>query len=169
MALHGTLAGNDRSRRLPWLVLLAAACAVALFVQRYSRKTGPGHVVPVSGEISVGNEPLEEGSITFVPDPAKGNHSRWCPTGKVEGGAYELSTSGVKGAPPGWYKVILSPFTLDLSRPAPAVFDRRFGNPDRTPLCVEIVDSPDGKSYDFKLPAPQTPAPGRPSDGYGDS
>jgi hypothetical protein len=158
MAILGTLAGKDRSRRLLWLVLLAAACAVALFVQRYSRKPGPGHVVSVSGEVTVGDEPLEEGTITFIPDPAKGNTSRWCPTGKVEGGVYELSTAGVNGAPVGWYKVILSPFTLGVGQPAPVLFDRRFGNPDRTPLSVEIIDSPAGKSYDFKLPAPRTTA-----------
>lgn len=157
MALHGTPDRNGRSRRLAWLVLIAAMCALALFVQRYSRRPGPGHVVLVSGEVFVGDEPLEEGTITFIPDPAKDNDCRWSPTGKIVGGVYELSTAGVKGAPPGWYKVILAPFKLRPSRPV-FLFDRRFGNPDRTPLSAEVIDSPDGKPYDFKVPAAETSA-----------
>ncbi len=157
MALHDIPDRNGRSRRLPWLVLIAVACALALFVQRYSRKPGPGHVVPVSGQVIVGDEPLEEGTITFIPDAAKGNDCRWSPTGKIVGGVYELSTAGVKGAPPGWYKVILVPFSLQRGRPV-FLFDRRFGNPERTPLSIEVVDAPDGKSYEFKVPPVETSA-----------
>jgi hypothetical protein len=76
MAMQDGPAPNGRPRRLRWLVLIAVVCAPALFVQRYSRKPGPGHVVPVSGQVIVGDEPLEEGTITFVPDAAKGNNSR---------------------------------------------------------------------------------------------
>ncbi len=154
MALRPSLAWNVPSPRLFWLVLVALVLGLILFLQRGPGKTSVGHVVPVSGEVTVGNEPLEEGTITFIPDSAKGNTSRYCPSGKVEKGVYELFTEGENGAPPGWYKVIVSSFTLDLNRPAPALFDRRFGNPDRTPLSIEVVDSLGEKSYDFRLPAP---------------
>lgn len=158
MALHDTPDHNGRSRRLRWLLLIAVLCALGLVIQRYSPpKPGLGHVVPVSGEVIVGDEPLEEGTITFIPDPAKGNNSRWYATGKIERGVYELETAGVKGAPPGWYKVILAPFTLLRGRP-PLLFDRRFGNPDRTPLSIEVVEPPDRKSYDFKVPAAEASA-----------
>jgi hypothetical protein len=72
------------------------------------------------------------------------------------GGVYEVSTAGVKGAPPSWYKVILSPYMLGIS--PVHLFDRRFGDPDRTPLSVEVVDSYDGKPYRFKVPAAETSA-----------
>jgi len=158
MALHDTPDRNCRSRRLRWLLLIAVVCALGLVTRRYSPpKPGPGHVVPVSGEVIVGDEPLEEGTITFIPDPEKGNSSRWYATGKIERGVYELTTAGSKGAPPGWYKVILAPFTLIRGVP-PLLFERRFGNPDRTPLSIEVVDSPDRKSYDFKVPAAKASA-----------
>src|SRR5690242_18436307 len=70
--------------------------------------------VPVSGTVTVGDQPLKAGKIIFTPDGSKGNTLHVVCVGRLgPDGRYEISTGGVqgaengKGAPTGWYKVTL--------------------------------------------------------------
>jgi hypothetical protein len=130
-------------------VLLVVVVAAAVFENRLKL----GTVVPVSGRVTVGEEPLEEGTITFIPEPSKGNTSVFFATGVVENGTYQVSTEGKNGVPPGWYKVIVYDTSLaKLPSPGrpPSRFHPRFSDPDHTPLCIQIEES-SAKSYDFAL------------------
>src|SRR5262249_14047953 len=65
-------------------------------------------VVPVAGKLTIDGQPLTTGSISFRPDAARGNRSQHHPTGTIdEEGRYQLFTAGKKGAPLGWYKVMV--------------------------------------------------------------
>jgi hypothetical protein len=152
----------DSPRRLFWLGLTAIALACVVCFLRTPWKPGVGSVEIVSGEIMVDGEPLEEATITFIPDPSKGNTCRFFPTGPVMNGEYELSTEGKRGAPRGWYKVIVVPPTPEPDqRPPPELFDRRYMNPDKTPLSIEVVESGAQKSYNLQLPPCGKRLPGR--------
>ena len=153
-AIRFTLTQGSSPRRVLWLGVTALATGLVLYLQQGPSGATVGSVVPVSGRVTVDDEPLEEGTVTFIPDPQKGNTSRFFPTGKVQMGSYELSTQGKRGAPPGWYKVIVIPQTLWVGRPPPAPFERRFSHPDRTPLAVEVVSSVGQGIYDLRLHAP---------------
>src|SRR5258708_6156426 len=104
--LFGIHEGRSRSRVVT-LAVIAVATVLTLWLPRSPHNPTVGLVVPVWGEVTVDNEPLEEGKITFIPDPDKGNTCPFIPTGKVLNGVYEVSTEGQIGAPPGWYKIIL--------------------------------------------------------------
>src|SRR5437588_5719848 len=73
--------------------------------------SGVGKTFPVEGRVTINQEPLTAKStvVLFKPDAAKGNTSTFEPVGTVdENGNYTLMTQGKKGAPPGWYKVVVT-------------------------------------------------------------
>jgi hypothetical protein len=117
-------------------------------------KPGPGAIYTVSGTVTVDGEPLEEGTITFIPDPSRGNSSAFFPSAKIENGRYVILSSGQRGAGLGWYKVIVVPPILNLNRPPPELFDRRFMIPDLTPLSVQVQESVKEGEYDILLNGP---------------
>ncbi len=62
-----------------------------------------GKRYPVSGKVTYNGQPLEKGSISFVPEKGAGA------TGPIEKGDYTLSTGGDQdGALPGKYKVTIT-------------------------------------------------------------
>jgi|SRR5579884_2654635 len=130
-------------------VLLCFVLAAAVLAS----KARVGAVVPVAGKVTVEEQPLEEGTITFIPDAAKGNTSVFFAAGLIENGAYRVATEDKDGVPPGWYKVIIHDTTLTklpIAGPPPSSFHRRFSDPDRTPLSVQVLES-GGHPYDFAL------------------
>jgi hypothetical protein len=129
--------------------------------------SGVGRTVPVRGTITLDGAPVTAPStvVLFKPDTAKGNQSPFEPVGTVDGqGRYTLSTRGKKGAPPGWYKVIvsatdgrLSPATKDR-HPAPkSLLPAPYGHEKTTPLAVEVVEDPAAAAYDLKLTSTASP------------
>jgi hypothetical protein len=70
--------------------------------------------VPVTGHISVDGEPLSLERAIVVFKPAKGNPTDYEPFGVVDKkGNYTLSiSSDKKGAPLGWYKVIVGAYEV---------------------------------------------------------
>jgi hypothetical protein len=135
-------------------VFLASGCGDA---------SGVGKTLPVTGKVTLDDAPLTAAStiILFKPDDAKGNTSPFEPTGTVDDqGNYTLSTRGKKGAPPGWYKVIV---TATEARPEQAMGPRhhhptprsllpaRYGQAATTPLAIEVVEQPASGAYDLKL------------------
>ena len=117
----------------------------------------PGETfLPVSGQVTVGGTPLKTGTVTFLPDAPKGNTTQHHPVGTINAeGRYELHTVGRKGAPPGWYKVVVhadeNQQTGRSAAPLPPRWTThaRYTTPGTTPPRVEVVEA--GGQYDLKL------------------
>ena len=64
--------------------------------------------LPVSGRVLLNGRLLNVGTVSFRPDASKGNKSMHVPNGTIDAeGNYELITINKKGAPTGWYKVVV--------------------------------------------------------------
>jgi hypothetical protein len=137
------------------LVCLASGCGDG---------SGVGRTVPVAGKILLANEPLTAKNtiVLFKPDAAKGNTSPFEPVGTVdEGGNYTVQTKGKKGAPPGWYKVVVTardeappehPKSAPQHRPvARSLLPARYGQEKTSGLSLEVVEDLAPGAYDLKL------------------
>ena len=116
---------------------------------------GTERMSPVSGKVLVEGEPLKLGSVTFRPDASKQNESLHHPTGDIDAeGNYELYSSGSKGAPLGWYKVLV--FADGNPSPAPGspsqwLHNEKYTAETTTDLSIEVVQQPAPGQYDLKL------------------
>jgi hypothetical protein len=117
---------------------------------------------PVVGKITVDNEPLhvQKATVVFKPDASKGNQTPYEPVGNVDpDGTYMLVTAGKKGAPPGWYKVIVTAYEAPESEErkflAPARYqllvNRKYGSEKTSGLAIEVVENPAPGAYDLRL------------------
>jgi hypothetical protein len=126
--------------------------------------SGVGTTYPVSGTITFNGEPLnaENTSVLFKPDASKGNASPFEPVATVDAdGSYTLITQGKDGAPPGWYKVVVTAFNgapkhpagpkQDKQKGARSLLPSKYGLAQSTPLAVEVVANPGRGAYDLKL------------------
>jgi hypothetical protein len=126
-------------------------------------ESGIGKTVPVHGKITLNDKPLTEPStiILFKPDKAKGNASAYEPAGTVDAqGEYTVSTKGKKGAPSGWYKVVVTvrPSRVEHAKTTErqkhtesSLLPPKYGRATTTDLEVEVVESPAPGAYDLKL------------------
>jgi hypothetical protein len=139
-------------RARPRRALLATLCALGLV---YLAGCGGAEFkkVPVSGTVTLDGKPFSGGVLHFYPDTAKGNTVRADCLGPVRDGKFNLLTTAVRdrdsgdGAPVGWYKVY-----LDTTVPgAPENIHPRFTSPEKTPVSVEVVESPAPGAYDIKF------------------
>jgi hypothetical protein len=140
-----------------------AALLVAFAASGCGDASGVGKTLPVAGRITLDGVPLTAATtvVLFKPDKAKGNASPWEPTGTVDNqGKYTLNTKGKRGAPPGWYKVIVTAVEAQpnavkgkrLQLPTPkSLVPARYGQAATTTLAVEVVESPGPEAYDLKL------------------
>ncbi|QDT81695.1 hypothetical protein [Gimesia maris] len=140
------------NRLLSELGLLLTACCLS---SCSSQEAGPT-LVPVSGMVRVNGEPLPKVGISFRPDAEQGNTAPYQPGGAADDtGKYELIAAAKNGAPPGWYKVVVFPYTPPPGGGAPKVklptFDKKYSDPATTELRIEVkADAPPG-AYDLEL------------------
>jgi hypothetical protein len=109
--------------------------------------------------VKLDGKPLSVGTVSFRPDASRGNTSMHIPTGAIDAnGNYELVTVTKKGAPRGWYKVVvfadansLDPKTA--SRPLPPVWlmNIKYTDDKTTDLAIEVVGNPSAGVYDLAL------------------
>jgi hypothetical protein len=143
-----------RTALLSGLLFLASACG----------GTHMGKLYTVSGQVLLGNQPLgtNNGYVLFKPDADKGNTSSFEPEGVIdEKGNYTLFTQGKKGAPRGWYRVIVTATATPepvvagsgrRQRPALRMLvPEKYGQAKTTDLLVEVVETPVSGAYDLKL------------------
>jgi hypothetical protein len=147
-----------RGSLLPGTALLFASLAPGC-----GDTSGVGKTLPVTGQITLDDRPLTAPStiVLFKPDAAQGNASPFEPAGTVDDrGNYTLFTKGKKGAPPGWYKVVVTatePRGEGVGgprhqRPAPrSLIPARYGQAATTTVAIEVVDNPAPGAYDVKL------------------
>jgi len=114
-------------------------------------------LAPVVGRVLVDGEPLPGAGVSFRPDPAKGNKAQYIPTGTADAeGKYELITAARKGAPEGWYKIVIVPPTPPMTggeapQVGPAPFDHKYANAAETDLAVEVTGEIPAPAYDIEL------------------
>ena len=124
--------------------------------------SGVGRTFPVTGTILFKGEPwtAESTVILLKPDRAKGNQTSFEPVGNVnEQGAYTVTTKGKEGAPPGWYKVLVTATgnyeehpKAKNRHPGPrSVLPPKYGQETTTDLAIEVVENPKPNAYDLKL------------------
>jgi hypothetical protein len=140
---------NAVSRRAGLLLAgLLAACGCSGPTEQF---------VPVAGTVKVNSVPLTVGSVSFRPDPDRGNTSQHHPTGPIAAdGSFELSTLGRKGAPVGWYKVLIFADLNQQTGPVHPVLPRwatdvKYTSEQTTDLFVEVLEQPPAGAYDFGL------------------
>jgi hypothetical protein len=117
-----------------------------------------GKLYPVSGRILVDGKPLTgvgQGSVSFHGDGAKGNQTMHIPTGAIDPeGKFELVTVGRKGAPPGWYKVLVSA-SANKPEEGPVMprrlLDDKYYDVQKTDLSIEVVAKPSPGAYDLNV------------------
>lgn len=109
----------------------------------------------VGGKVSVKGEVLRKGTVSFRPDSAKGNATQHHPTGEIDAdGNYVLFTTGKKGAPPGWYRVLV--FADGNPNPAPGkpsqwLHHPKYTTEKTTDIWLEVVEKPSPGGYDLSL------------------
>jgi len=115
--------------------------------------------LPVSGTVTLDDQPLNGGALSFAPDPAKGNKSQITGNGPVKEGRYELQTTAINradsgpGVPPGWYKVFYKTLNLSTKKNPLSQLEvnDKFKSAETTPISVEVKDNPEPGAYDFNF------------------
>ena len=118
-----------------------------------------GTLYPVNGTVFLNSEPINvrTGYVMLVPDINMGNDTKFKPAGTIDAdGSFKIYTSQRNGAPPGWYKVIVtgsgaavSP-TSGQSKTRPLsnhLVPEKYGQEKSTPLSIEVVASPHPDAY----------------------
>jgi hypothetical protein len=113
--------------------------------------------VPASGTVELDGKPMNGGILMFEPDATKGNTASVSCSAPIRDGKYELRTAGVErsdsgpGIPPGWYKVYarVNRTGGPPQFPGQPAFDidARFLDPQKTPVSIEIVETPEPGAY----------------------
>jgi hypothetical protein len=148
-----------------WRCLLAhmPALLVGCLATGCGDDSGVGKTYPVTGRITINKETLTAKStvILFKPNAALGNTSPFEPVGTVDDdGNYALKTNGKKGAPGGWYTVVVTateqppehPNIPQQHRPvAKSLAPAKYGLEKTSDLKVEVVEKPAAGAYDLAL------------------
>lgn len=111
-------------------------------------------LAPVKGKVVVDGQALNGGRVALVPLTAQS--SPVASGGNVDaGGNYEIFTEGKAGAPLGKYKVVVTPSMVPPDptgkSPMKISFDKKYGDQAKSPLRIEVVNSPAAGAYDLKL------------------
>jgi hypothetical protein len=113
------------------------------------RNDGIPDTVPVSGKVTVDGEPVTAGQVSlFAFDKEQKTGAQI--TGKIDpSGGYVLYTGGKTGAPPGRYKVTITPEMVPTpdKKMFSVPFNTKFTDVARTPLMLQVPSS----EYDLKL------------------
>jgi hypothetical protein len=155
---------NAPTRPIRGLPLLLFAFLFGWLASGCGDDSGVGRTVAVAGRVTIDNTPLTAKStvVLFMPDASKGNTSPFEPTGTVDAdGNYTLKTKGKNGAPPGWYKVVVTahegplpqhPQSPQKHRPTvKTLVPARYGQEKTSDLSIEVVENPMPGAYDLKL------------------
>ncbi len=141
-------------------------CIVPVALMAVAIGCGPGGpaTVPVTGKITIGGQPANNVSISFIPETAGAPTA----SGTANNGTYTLYTGvdGKPGAVVGKYKVTLaaqgaSDEAAYRSGKAPGTgslpFPAEYADPTKTPLTKEVTAS--GGAIDIEVPGPAGAAP----------
>jgi hypothetical protein len=155
-SLKGSLM-SPLPRRARWALSVCLGLSLALAGGCGSRS---GNLLPVSGVVTLDGQQLEGGGVSFHPDTTRGNNSQEQPVGTIVNGKYELTTRGQRGAPPGWYKVVVISDNFSGNKAPPkgptaelpkSVLHLKYTQPATTPLTREVAAQPPPHAYDLEV------------------
>jgi len=142
-----------KRRTFACLLLAPSLCGLAVGCGDSAEK-----FYPVAGKVLLDGNPLTtvaQGSVSFHGDAAKGNSTMHQPIGTINAaGEYELVTVGRKGAPPGWYKVVVAAYANKIEEGPVTprlLIAQKYYNADTTDLSIEVVAGPPVGAYDLKV------------------
>jgi hypothetical protein len=110
-------------------------------------------VEPVSGKVTVAGQPLTSGQVSLIPADKEGGGAGMSAGTIDETGTYTIYTAGKAGAPPGDYKVTVTPsmaMPTEGGKKPTMPFNTMYGDPRQTPLTLKVPSSAPG-AYDLKL------------------
>jgi len=141
--------GHRTVRARTLAVLVTALLALAAGCGAEGEK-----LAPVSGVVTAGGQRVPSGTLTFYPEGSKGNTTQHQPTGVLSAdGHFEVFVPGnKKGAPPGWYKVVV--YAVDDPQPGKPnkyFVHKKYTDRATTPLLIEVVANPEPGRYDLML------------------
>lgn len=133
----------------------APALAAALVLAAGCGDDGP-KLVPVEGVVALSTgAPLHYGTVTFYPDPDRGNDSKELPIGSLNpDGSFKLTCGTRTGAPVGWYKVGVSgaePVREDNPYNPKWIAQPKYQDPTKSGLTAEVIEAPEPGRYTFKV------------------
>jgi hypothetical protein len=109
--------------------------------------------VPVSGKVTADGQPVSGGNVSFLAFDKEQKTGAMI-AGQIDStGGYVLFTGGKEGAPPGRYKVTVSPSMMptgDNKMPT-MPFNTKFSDALKTPLVVTVSANAPPGTYDLKL------------------
>jgi hypothetical protein len=132
------------------------ACASLFFFAAVVLAVGcggkqPPKNFPVSGTITMDDQPVTSGQVSFIPASDKQAPADLS-AGKIENGQYKIFTGGKEGAPLGSYKVTVTPSMVPpQGGGAPPQLPANYSDPSKTVLKIEVVENPSAGAYDLKL------------------
>lgn len=108
-------------------------------------------LVPVKGVVTADGKPMSAGYVSLKAEETPSMPIPAC-SGKIgSDGAYEIFTGGAPGAPLGKYKVYVSPSMVPEEGKSGLPFDKKYSDPEKTPLRLEVVANAEAGRYDLKL------------------
>ncbi|MEY4180808.1 MAG: hypothetical protein RLY70_4382 [Planctomycetota bacterium] len=131
---------------------VAMALSVAIVLATIGCGESGPVLYPVSGTVRFEGKPLPQVGVSFIADPSKGNDSGHIAAASADAeGRFTLSTVGETGAPPGWYKVVVSPYTpgpVEVPKPP---YHVKYLTVDTTDLSIEVKAGAAADAYDLTL------------------
>ena len=110
-------------------------------------------VAPVKGKVTVGDQPVTSGQVSYLPEGKEDKAG--LSAGQIgSDGGYTIYTAGKAGAPPGKYKVTVTPSmvpTQGATKMPTTPFNAKYMDPQKTPLSIEVTTNPAPGAYDLKL------------------
>lgn len=110
----------------------------------------------VQGTVKFGSQPLTTGTVSLRAE--RDNTTRHQPTGLIDkDGHYRIYTTGLPGAPPGSYRVVVfaTEPLIDTGRVSPSlpksIIPVRYNNVSTSPLSLEAKANPAAGEYDLQL------------------
>lgn len=145
MAIRSS-AGTARIATVLCLVFLAGCSG--------SDVTAIKNLVPVSGSISLEDEPLESGTVFFVPEEPTGQPA----SGQINNGKFTmLTTVDARGVVAGKYAVRIEsrdtpdPSPKDLyPKPGPSLIPEKFTDPKTSGLSVDVESGMPAINWNLK-------------------
>lgn len=132
--------------------LLASMCAL-LTLSCAKKDADVPDTVPVSGKVTVDGQPVTGGNVSFLPFDKEQKTGAMC-AGQIDPtGAYVIYTGGKDGAPPGRYKVTVTPSMVPTgnNKMPSSPFNVKFSDPSKTTLIVTVSAGAAPGAYDLKL------------------
>jgi hypothetical protein len=109
--------------------------------------------VPVSGKVTVDGDPVTAGQVSYIPYD-KEQKTGGMSAGQIDSsGGYVIYTAGNSGAPPGRYKVTVTPSMVpsgDMKMPS-IPFNPKYSDASKTPLIINVTAGAAAGTYDLKL------------------